>query len=198
MRPVLLAALALLGAGLLAAIALELQWPGSEPETAAAPVASGVAPAAAPVAALGDDASTRAVAVQTVLARPLFSPTRRPPAAAAAAAATPAATLPRMTAILIDGDRRSAIFAATGTGKPTVIDEGGRLGAFTVQTIEAQQVTVVGPDGKRTLRTSFDPNPPLPVATVQPSLPPIPGPAQGQILGGPPGLAPAAAPGVAR
>lgn len=203
-------ALALVGAGLLATIGVEI---GSARPAPAPTVAARANPsAAAPPPAQGDDATDRAGLMQTVLARPLFSATRRPPAAAAvASSAAPEATLPRMTAILIDGDRRSAIFAARAGGKPSVIAEGGHLGPFTVQTIEPQQVTVVGPEGKRTLRTSFDPHPSPPVSTIQPSLAPgslapgplapgpfAPGPLGGQAPGGLFGQVPAAAPGVAR
>ena len=95
----------------------------------------------------------------TILARPLFSPTRRPKQdAAVRTAAAPVTALPRMTAILIDGARRSAIF--DGNGKPTVLAEGGHLGPFTIQSIEPQQVTIIGPDGKRIVRTTFSNDPP--------------------------------------
>lgn len=123
-----------------------------------------------------DDGLRRRDEVATILARPLFSPTRRPKEdAAAAPAAAPVTALPRMTAIMIDGARRSAIF--DGNGKPTVLPEGGHLGPFTIQSIEPQQVTIIGPDGKRIVRTTFSNDPP-PMATIPPApqgfLPPPP------------------------
>lgn len=113
---------------------------------------------------------SRAVDVTEILARPLFAETRRPPPAGKPDAAPPSAapaTLPRMTAILIDGGQRSAIFAGEN-GKPIVLSEGGRFGPFTVERIEPQQVTITGPEGKRIVHTRFDPNP----AAVAPVLPP--------------------------
>ena len=167
------AALALVGlvaAGLAGVVAVEL-WP-------AAPAADPAAPRSlsrnAPASPDRPDPGT--AWIDLLLARPLFSQSRRPPTAVAAAgrAVTAAAPLPRMTAILIDGTRRSVIFAAPG-GKPISLGEGGRLGAFTVQSIEPQRVVVLGPDGPRTVRTSFDPAAPAPLPTPLPAAPLFPG-----------------------
>ena len=81
-----------------------------------------------------------------------------------------------MTAIMIDGTKRNAIFAATDGGRPVVVSEGGRIGPFTVQSIEPQQVTIIGPEGKRAVRTSFDPHPPAVMAPVPPLSPIAPQP----------------------
>lgn len=89
-----------------------------------------------------------------VLARPLFSQTRRPPATAAAASPD-AADLPRLTGILVTGAVRHAIFAAPVGGHPTVATEGGRLGVYRIQSIEAGKVIVIGPQGAVSLRPSF-------------------------------------------
>ena len=91
-----------------------------------------------------------------VLARPLFSPTRRP-AAAAAVAGPATADLPRLTGTLVTGSVRHAIFAAPAGGNPAVASEGGQIGEFRVQSIEAGRVTVVGPQGSLALRPSFAP-----------------------------------------
>lgn len=118
-----------------------------------------------------ENTGRRTQSVQTILARPLFIPGRRPaPQVADATAPTPDRSLPRMTGILIDGAKRNAIFAAASDGgRSIVVSEGGRIGPFMVQTIEPQQVTVVGPDGKRAIRTSFDPHPPPPVVPAVPT-----------------------------
>jgi hypothetical protein len=116
-------------------------------------------------AAARDDEQRRRDEVASVLARPVFSLSRRPrDVAARPVPAAPATILPRMTAILIDGRIKSAIFE--GTGKPTVLSEGGRIGPFVIQKIEPQQVTIIGPDGKRVVHTSF--------ATTPTTLPPPP------------------------
>lgn len=109
-------------------------------------------------------ADRRRAWAETVLARPLFSPDRRPASVAATGAGDAPASLPRLAGILMDGPRRSVIFAAPDGSRPTVVAEGGDLGGFHVQTVEAGQVTVVGPDGTHVLRPSFDPRPATPAA----------------------------------
>jgi hypothetical protein len=72
--------------------------------------------------------------------------------------------LPRITGIVVMPDRKSVIFAAVGEGKPTVAGEGGKLGAFVIQSIEPGGVTVSGPDGSRVLRPSFNSSAPVAIA----------------------------------
>jgi hypothetical protein len=88
----------------------------------------------------------------TILARPLFSPSRRPAAQHVAGPAGPP-TLPRLTAVLVGEDGRRAIFA--GTGPAIVAREGSRIGDHLVQTIAAGEVTLQGPEGSVVLRPRF-------------------------------------------
>jgi hypothetical protein len=90
--------------------------------------------------------------VKTILARPLFSPSRRPPAVASAGALGPA----RLAGIVVSASSRQAIFAPAGDGKPIAITEGGRVGAYVVTSIKPDQVVVVGPDGEHRLHPAFD------------------------------------------
>ena len=131
------------------------------PPTAAAPHATAVTP------------GTSAAELQTILARPLFAPNRRPPSVAAgpAVAGAPPPSLPRVAGILLDGNRRSVIFAAAGDVRPLVVNEGGEVNGFRVQSIEDGQVTVVGPDGPRVLHPTFDQNPPQAQAPAGPVIP---------------------------
>jgi hypothetical protein len=89
------------------------------------------------------------------VAPPLFSPDRRPAADAASVAGSSLPGLPRLAGILVGPFGRSAIFAADGS-KPIVVQEGGRVGAYTVRSIEMTQVRIVGPDGAQVLNPSFD------------------------------------------
>ena len=92
----------------------------------------------------------------TALARPLFSPDRRPAAdAATVASGRSVPGLPRLAGILVGPFGRSAIFA-TNDAKPIVVQEGGRVAAYTVKSIEATQVHLLGPDGAQVLYPSFE------------------------------------------
>lgn len=175
MNPVL-ALLALVAVALAGLIAYEASPAATLPDDAPArPPLAATAPAgtASPETA----AASRSAFVETLLGRPLFSHSRRPPdvAAPGTAATSPTMPLPRMTGILIDGPRRSAIFAASAGGKPVVVLEGGHLGPFTIQSIQPQQVVVLGPDGRRVVHTSFDPDLPAPAAMVPIVAPQFPG-----------------------
>jgi len=179
------ALLILAAAALGGTVALELgrRLPDSDLMVpATAPLPAPAAPASAP-AAEADDAGRR---VAEVLARPLFSPGRRPAAQAAKPAAA-TAPLPRMTGVIVTPAGRRAIFA-NGAGKAVVVMEGGRIGAYDVQSIEAGRVTLAGPDGKRVVSTAFDPKPAARAAGPAPGLPGLPGPPGLQGLAGLPGL----------
>jgi hypothetical protein len=93
--------------------------------------------------------------IAAVLARPVFSPDRRPAAVVASAVgvALPQG-LPRLSGVLVGPFGRRAIFAVEGR-RPLVVDEGGRIDAWTVRTIGEDAVEVSGPGGARTLHPSF-------------------------------------------
>jgi hypothetical protein len=93
-----------------------------------------------------------------ILERPLFNRDRRPVAARVVAGGA-APGLPRLAGIVIYPTGRMATFAPADGGKPVVAQEGARVGGFTIQAIQAGQVTVSGPDGVRVLRPSFDQRP---------------------------------------
>ncbi|MBV9653231.1 MAG: hypothetical protein JOZ42_01575 [Acetobacteraceae bacterium] len=111
--------------------------------------------APAPASAPEQYAVHRREWVDTILSRPLFSPTRRPPPAVASGASGPG-DLARLTGVLVNRSEKRAIFAGEG-GRQIVAEEGTRIGAYEVRTIEPGQVTVLGPDGQRTIRPAFDP-----------------------------------------
>lgn len=90
--------------------------------------------------------------VLTALARPLFTPDRRP-LSPEAAPVPPLNSPPRLTGTLVSREGRRAIFAAGD--KPVVVEEGSRIDAWTVEAIEAGSVTLAGPDGPRVMRMSF-------------------------------------------
>ncbi|MDO9712295.1 hypothetical protein [Paracraurococcus lichenis] len=108
----------------------------------------------------------------TALARPLFAQDRRPVAEPRlAAAGGPAARdLPRLAGVMITPGGGAAIFAPAGEhAKPQVLRVGDRLGEFEVKAILAGEVMLAGPEGERSLRTSFDPRP----AAVGPPRPAV-------------------------
>ncbi|MBV8576664.1 MAG: hypothetical protein JOZ58_16730 [Acetobacteraceae bacterium] len=145
-----LAGLTAVALGLSGVIGLEiLTWQAMPEEAVVRPVS--VAPSASP-AAQAAPSDSHDEQLNTILARPLFSPNRRP----AASGARSVSGLPRLAGIVVTGSRRTAIFAAPPGGKLVVADEGTRIGAYDVKGISEAGVTVVGPEGTTVLRPMFD------------------------------------------
>ena len=107
--------------------------------------------------------------VSALLARPPFSPSRRPEhTAATQEAAAPGEGMPRLAGIFSVGSERHAIFAMPGQDDQMVVAEGGQLAGWTVRRIAVDAVTIDGPEGSRTLETAFDPN----AKPAAPAMPP--------------------------
>jgi hypothetical protein len=96
----------------------------------------------------------------TILARPLLSLSRRPAPVAGADASN---SLPRLSAIIVIGGTRRAIFADSGQ-KPQLVSEGGEIGDYRVKTVAPDRVDVLGPGGPMTLKPQF-----IPAAPAQPA-----------------------------
>ena len=107
-----------------------------------------VVPAAAP-----DTMTDQAVGQwgDTSLARPLFHPDRRPTIVANANTGT---SLPRLSAIVIIGENRAAIFAADGQ-KPQVVAAGSSIDGYQLTRITPGSVELLGAGGTVTLRPQF-------------------------------------------
>jgi hypothetical protein len=151
--------------GLSGVIGFEIQDWQAIPQEAALVRPLSVASAGAPTAQ-AEPSKRRVDWLNTILARPLFSPDRRP----AASCSRSISGLPRLAGIVVTGSRKVAIFAAPpGGGKPVVLDEGMRFGAYDVKAISEAGVTVVGPEGTTVLRPIFDATPPPIGKTVQPA-----------------------------
>ncbi len=139
--------LAGLAAALLAVIGYELRsYQGVEAtsELGRAP-SSATATEAVPVA------HDRSAELETILARPLFQPDRRP---APEAAASP--KLGRLEGIIVTGTEKRLIFAGSSGGKPIVVKEGDHVDADVVQSISGEQAALSGPDGIKVISPSFD------------------------------------------
>jgi general secretion pathway protein N len=110
--------------------------------------------------------------VQTSLAQPLFSATRRPPNQPTAGRDSgPELPNIRLTGIVIEPDRRLAIFAVPG-GKPLTREEGETINEWRLESIGPNQVSLNGPTGITTLTPKTDPN----VARLKQIAPPVPKP----------------------
>jgi hypothetical protein len=94
--------------------------------------------------------------VQTALAQPLFSPTRRPPDTAGPRAAEPELLNVRLTGIVLEPERRLAIFAVPGS-KPQSRAEGETINDWRVESIGPSQVSLTGSAGTMVLEPKFDP-----------------------------------------
>ncbi len=130
-----------------AVVAAELRGsPDDDAATVAAPARRDEAAAAAPKS--GKPAGEL---LATILARPLFSPTRRPPRADEAAA--PAAQLggARLTGIVTGPGQRLAIFVEEGA-KPRELAEGDSVNGWRIEAITPYEVSLAGPGGRETLQ----------------------------------------------
>ena len=163
-------ALGLLAAALASGIAWELSDPAEQMSALPAVVDRVVSAGATTVALAGP--APAGVDVQ-ILARPIFSPDRRP-AAAVAGAAGSETPLPRLTGVLVTADGRSAVFA--GGAQLLVVREGGQLGRYTIRKIEPGLVKIEGSDGFRVLRPTFDTERPTAAVGLSPSGSPQPRP----------------------
>jgi hypothetical protein len=123
------------------------------PVVAIAPNTRAAGPQSDPAAGPQSDIDAR---VGEVLARPVFSPDRRP----VATGTRTAAGLTRLTGIVITGSRKVAIFAAQAGGRPVVAEEGSHISAYELKAISDTGVTVVGPTGTMVMAPLFDPSPP--------------------------------------
>lgn len=117
-----------------------------------------------------------------ILAAPLFSPSRRP----AAAAERPAElTGIRLSGIVIEPDRRLAIFAVAGA-KPVVRREGETVNEWRLESIAPWQVVLSGPAGSQTLLPKGDTGlvRPAPIAAAAAQPTPLPPPIARQVTSG--------------
>ena len=145
--------LGLLAAGLSAVIAWEFRAGAEGPSAVAVSLPQDTKAEEAP----RSPANLRQLSA-ALLDRPLFSPLRRPPVAGTAARAEtpPDLPLPRLSGILVASDGRTAIFA--GENRAVIVQEGGRIGRFTVRSIEPGEIVLQGLGGFRSLRPSFGPS----------------------------------------
>ena len=130
-------------------------------------------PAAAPTGAPADQPDPAPGQVSALLARPPFSPDRKPEPAQGVADPR----LPHLTGIMMSSADRKAIFAGRDGGRGTVVGQGDQLGAYRVEAISATAVTLVGADGRHDIRPTFSTAPPPVQAAPQPpplQLPPLP------------------------
>jgi hypothetical protein len=112
----------------------------------------------------------------TVLARPLFSSTRRPPQSAANGPSNADLGDTRLTGIVTEPGLHLAIFAVNGA-KPLRLTEGEDVSGWRIESITPREVSLSGPGGTKTLEPKVDPNlvaPPAPTPPVNPGArPPV-------------------------
>lgn len=151
-----LALLLLIGGCLMfgAIIIVELEAAGTE-DAAVAKVAA--RPDTAPTMRLQQNPRIDELLAAT-LARPLFSSTRRPPQSASTDAATDSDLADtRLTGIVTEPGRRTAIFAVNGD-KPLRAAEGEAVSGWRIESITPREVSLSGPSGTKTLQPKMDPN----------------------------------------
>jgi hypothetical protein len=170
--------LLLAGCGLFAAI---LAVEATRPLTADTEGAAAGSPAPAvdlPAAARARPGPRLEAMVTEILARPLFSSTRRPSPHSSGPAGDSALDDDRLTGIVTAPGYRFAIFAPAGA-KPIVVREGDSIAGWRVEGITPHDVSLSGPAGTKTLQPKIDPNlvpppPPGPPAVAPPGARPVP------------------------
>jgi hypothetical protein len=148
MKKTVMVGLGAFGVLLLCVIAwevLQFQMPTSVSPRYSSAVARSVRQPAAPRLSDGD------VQLASILARPLFSPSRTAPAEAPG---TLSDHVPRLTGIVITPAGKWALFAPAD-GRSLLISEGQTVGPYVVRMINADNVTVSGPAGYRVLHLVF-------------------------------------------
>jgi hypothetical protein len=85
---------------------------------------------------------------QTILARPLFTANRRP--SSVKGASPVGGPPPRLSAIMVSASGRSVVF--DDGGKSLLARVGGRAGPYMIMSISDDRVTVLSPEGQRTLK----------------------------------------------
>jgi hypothetical protein len=105
----------------------------------------------------------------TILARPLFSASRKPPRVASGTHDEAAPDEARLAGIMIGQFGRRAIFAPSGGGKPQVLGEGAEVNESTIRSIEPDRVVLAS---GAVLRPEFDKNR-VPTAYAPPFQPPF-------------------------
>ena len=102
------------------------------------------------------------------LARPLFNPDRRPAPEATASASQPA-ILPRLTGTMVGPFGRRAIFS--DDRKLVIVAVGQRLAEYAVQSIEPNEVQMLGPNGTIVLHIKFQAAPRQPESDLTQKFP---------------------------
>jgi hypothetical protein len=151
------AALAVLCAGLGAAVAVELTGglPLAPEVTAAPPTAPPLDWSREPV----EFEPPSRDELEVIAERPLFSPSRRPfVAAAVEPAAAPVRSLPplQLIGVLLTEQQRTALVQAVGEGDPTWVREGHKLQGWQVEKIEQDRVQVRAGDRLETVELRPD------------------------------------------
>jgi hypothetical protein len=129
------------------------------------------APANAPRPVRPQQKSRHRELVTAILARPLFSPTRRPEEIASGADAGPDLADARLTGIVTLPPLKLAIFAIKGA-KPLMLGEGETVSGWRIDSIAPAEIALTGPGGTQTMRPKDDPSlvraTPRPVAVNRP------------------------------
>ncbi len=119
-------------------LVLEWVWPGGSAAGVTVSPARVAVQARAPALAARDTSAW----VSAVLARPLFSVSRRPPRVVSHGLGVVAAGQARLAGIMITRSGRRAIFAPEGGGKQLVLPEGAAVNDSTIRRILPDRVTL--------------------------------------------------------
>ena len=147
MSQIALGWLAALGAGLVAALAVEIAAPEPGPLGIGSVPAASVPGNVAAAPAIGAEG----LRVSSILARPLFDRSRRP-----SSTGRPVAGVLRLTGVVVGPSGREAIFEPVAGGKPLVVSEGERVNGALVRVIAPGAVLMVDESGAHLISPAYE------------------------------------------
>jgi hypothetical protein len=144
-------------AALACAVVVAGAWLLVDRSSPVVPETASLQAAKAPPAAQTQHTQDVAAWTATSLSRPLFSRHRRPPATPRVLTAAESQPVPpRLTAVLVGPFGSSAVFVPGGSNRTVTVQEGDKVGLYSIRRISPGEVLVDAPGGERLLRPAFN------------------------------------------
>jgi type II secretory pathway component PulC len=142
-------ALVIVNLALAGVLFLQLRDSADDSAAQAAPMVPSVVSAGAPPGTMAarQDRSDRTALVTEIVAKPVFSPARRPDPTAAVTGQPP--TMLRLVGVVLSGTRRIALVQVADEPRPRRVAEGEQVGGYRIDGIRSDRIRIRGSDGDR-------------------------------------------------